>query len=162
MSNNSVSQFSLMQRHPHILYWLWDEVSLQDKQYKKDLDRIAHSHTFDFVILSQRHQENFYDFQKYVPVFEELVHEANSLGISIALQLWPEVTHTGACRPVPLTQAVALISEAECYVDTNGTGDILLSSKAVRDPQTHYPMKSGLLKAFAFEKTSEGYYKPEP
>lgn len=30
----------------------------------------------------------------------------------------------------------------------------------MREPQRHYPIRSGLLKAYAFQKTSDGYYKP--
>lgn len=73
-------------RHPKIQYWFWDEKTITDKQYIKDIDILAEYSTFDLVFLTERGKLNFWD-PSLKPYIKDAVEYAHSKGIKIGFQV---------------------------------------------------------------------------
>ena len=141
-------------RHPKIQYWFWNEKTIQDKQYLKDIDLIAENSDFDLLMMTERGNLNFWE-PEFKPLFKETVEYAHSKGIKVALQIWPK----GAMNigDVQKEKAAAIVTEYEAAAD-GGKLVINAHGKNVRFKENALPIVSELLFAGAFKKTADGFY----
>lgn len=159
---NILTKEQLHSRHPKIQYWFWNEDLLKRDGIEAQLDTLCQNSDFDTVILTQRNGVWFWD-KSMKPYFERAVRLAHERGLKIILQLWPK----GANRPATVKKenAVALAAESEGVIDngtltlTNVCTSICAYTGAVEAQQEHKPMASELIKAYAFQKTADGFYK---
>jgi hypothetical protein len=150
-------------RHPQILYWFWDDSTIKDKQYLKDIDKIAEKSPFDMVMLTSRFADGqgFWRSDRLKPHLAEAVRRAHEKGIRVVLQLWPmnRVRELEIFDyPIATKDAEALITEKEYTINADGSASTqLLSTSADKNRIIH----AELLKVWLFRKTSEGFYQPE-
>ena len=145
-------------RHPKIHYWFWDEKTIKDKQYLKDIDTLADLSEFDLIFLTQRGSLNFWDSKMFAPMFSEMVQYAHKKGLKIGLQLWPQGFFKASTVVVDVKDAEAVVTEYEKEL----TGEELVINahgKNVRNIEVSIPLKSEFLYAAAFKKTGEGFYE---
>ncbi len=157
-----LSRDQLHSRHPKIQYWFWNEDLLKQDGIEAQLDTLCQNSDFDMVILTQRNGVWFWD-KSMKPYFEKAVRLAHERGLKIVLQLWPKPNNRPAT--VAKENAVALAVESEGVIQ-NGTltlSNVCTSVRAytgaVEAQKEYKPMASELIKAYAFRKTAEGFYK---
>ena len=150
-------------RHPQLLYWFWDDATIKDGQYLKDIDKIAEKSPFDMLMITSRFADGqgFWRTDRLKPHLKEAVRHAHEKGIKVVLQLWPmnrvRELEIGD-YPIATKDAEALITEKEYTLDADGKASTqLLSTSADRNRIIH----AELLKIWLFKKTSEGFYDPE-
>jgi len=139
--------------HPQIAYWFITPDLLENVKYLKDLERVAADSPFDLLFLTARDGTDFFDHKTMHPVFEKLVKRAHDLGLKIGLQLSPD-----GSKEKPLEENDGLVSEKEMVLDAMGKAKCTMETYNVRGAE---PVKSELLKAYAFRRTKEGFYDPE-
>ena len=145
-------------RHPKIHYWFWDEKTITDKHYLKDVDTLADKSDFDLIFLTQRGSLNFWDTEKFSPVFAEMVEYAHKKGLKIGLQIWPRGFMESAQSDTSWQEAEAVVTEYEQML--NGSEIVITArGKNLRNLKSAPPLKSELLYAAAFKKTGEGFYE---
>ena len=144
-------------RHPKIQYWFWEKGILQNKKYLKDIDNIASNSNFDTLIITNRGAFDFWDLS-YKPIFKEVVEYAHSKNIKVVLQLWEKgfMVHSD----VEVDNAVSIVTEYEGVIK-GGSITIRATGKGNRYPDFVPPIKSELLRVFAFKKYEDGYYDKE-
>ena len=142
-------------RHPKINYWFWDEKTITDKQYLRDIDVLTEHSTFDFVFLTQRGNFSFWD-PKLKPIFQEVVEHAHAKGIKIGVQFWQKGLFDKS--DVTVSDAAAVVTE---YEEILGKEKLIVhaQSKNVRFTDVAEPLESELLFAGAFKKTGNGFYE---
>ncbi|MDR0844813.1 MAG: hypothetical protein LBN71_06295 [Tannerella sp.] len=155
----SVDKFANV-NHPQILYWFWDDATITDRQYLKDIDKMATQSPFDLVMLTSRFTDStgFWNTERLKPYLAEAVAHAHQKGIKVVLQLWPmNRTRELFIRdfPVETADAEALIAEGECTLDTQGKGFIQNKPAAAR---FNAIIHAQLVKGWLFKQTSEGFY----
>lgn len=147
--------------HPELLYWFFSPDQLEREAYLHQLDVVKQAGAFNFVFLTQRGSTNFYDTAKMHPVFADLVRRAHAMGLRVGLQLW------GRERDVPDDQVQGIVVESEVAVDASGHAEWEAHSRGVRmaaspggkPPHPLYaPVRSEVLRVFAFRKTGEASY----
>lgn len=145
-------------KHPKIHYWFWDEETVADKKYLKDIDTLAGKSDFDMLFISQRGSLNLWDSKTYGPIFAEMVEYAHERGIKVGLQLWPNGSFAASYVEVSVDDAEAVVTEYEAQL---GEGELIIDAhgKNVRSLDSSVPIKSELLCAMAFKKTGEGFYE---
>jgi hypothetical protein len=137
--------------HPEIAYWFFSKELLENERYLTDLDKLASDSKFDMIFLTARNGVNFYDYANMRPIFKKLVERAHLRGIKIGLQLWEDRS-----KPIAIEDTERIITEGEITLDNNGEGKFTAIAKHVRDPKSI--IRSEIFKAFAFKKTSDGFY----
>lgn len=144
-------------RHPKLQYWFWDRALLDSDGLEKQLDILCENSDFDTVILTERDGVCFWD-KAMKPYFEKAVRLAHERGFRIILQLWP----LGFIYPTQVRkeEAVALAVESEGVI-TNGELTLTSVCTSIRNPQVTKPIVNELIKAYAFEKTGDGFYKED-
>ncbi len=159
---NLLTRDQLQSRHPKLQYWFWDKDLLEADGIEAQLDTLCKNSDFDTVLLTQRRGVYFWD-KSMKPYFEKAVRLAHDRGLKIILQLWPKgFFHS---TTVKKEEAVALAVESEGVI-TNGTltlENVCTSVKVyeggvVKAPST-LPITNELIKAYAFRKTADGFYK---
>ena len=141
-------------RHPKIDYWFWNEKTIKDKQYIKDIDIVSENSTFDLLFLTQRGNINFFD-PELKPYLKEAVEYAHSKNIKIGIQVWP----LGFFHEIPydIEEPAALVTEYEGVFE-NGRVFIKAHGKNARRLEIMLPLKSEVIFAVAFKKTGDGFY----
>ncbi len=151
--------------HPELLYWFISADETEQPEYTRQLELLRKSGTFDFVFLTQRNNANFYDFPTMRPVFAAIVKQAHAQGMKVGLQLWTRE------RDVPPDQLQGMVVETETTFDGSGHAQFTAQSRGVRMSSTpdkktnpghplYAPVRSEVLRLFAFRKTGEAQYQP--
>ena len=138
--------------HPQIAYWFITADLLVNDKYLRDLENFAANTPFDLIFLTAR-SVDFFDHEKMHPVFTKMVKRAHELGLKIGLQLWQEDLHATTIEDYD-----ALVSEKELTLDAFGKTACTMETFSVRAP-ANIPVKSELIRAYAFKKTANGLYK---
>lgn len=140
------------QKHPQILYWFWDEVTLTNKQYMKDIERICNDTPFTLLFFTARGTLDFYgDRERLLPAFKEVAEYAHKRGVKIGLQLWRDFSQI----QITDDNAVSLLVEKELTLDINGFAEYTAYKQGDRDGVCR---SSSLYSAYVFNKTAEGEY----
>ncbi len=151
--------------HPELLYWFISADETAQTEYTRQLELLRKSGTFDFVFLTQRNNANLCDFATMHPVFSAIVKQAHAQGMRVGLQLWTRE------RDVPLDQLQGMVAETETTFDGSGHAQFTAQSRGVRMSSTpdkkadaghplYAPVRSEVLRLFAFRKTGEAQYQP--
>jgi hypothetical protein len=143
--------------HPQILYWFWDEATITDKQYLKDIDKMAAHSPFETIFLTSRFKKaenNFFATEKMKPYFEETVRYAHSKGLKIGIQI-SKISRVEA--PMNKEDATALIAEGECTLDAQGKGSV--SNKAFTS-RFNRTIQAEPVNVWLFRKVADGFYDP--
>lgn len=151
--------------HPELLYWFLSPDETAPAEYTQQLELLRKSGSFDFVFLTQRNNSNFYDFATMHPIFAAIVKQAHAQGMKVGLQLWTRE------RDVPMDQLQGLVVETETAFDSAGHAQFKASSRGVRMGATpdkkaepgrpiYQPVRSEVLRLFAFRKTGDAQYQP--
>ena len=143
-------------RHPHILYWYWNQETVTDKKYLRDLELVAKTSPFTMIAMTARDLIDFWK-PEMKPMFDEAVAYAHELGLKIIIQLWPQGFITPALEEVPLEEAFAMLDEGECFV-RGGTAIFRDDSHNVCKPHMAPVIHTELVHAWAFRKASDGVY----
>lgn len=137
--------------HPQILYWFWDEETIHNAQYRKDIKRICEKSTFDLIFLTARGELDFYkDRDVLQNAFLETVQYAHEKGRKIGLQLWRDHSE------VTEEDAVSLIVEKEMKLDPSGKAECVSVKTGDRGIEV---LSSKLFSAYVMEKTDPGFYR---
>lgn len=139
-------------RHPQIGYWFFTPDIVSSDAYLDLIEEYSKTTPYNLIVLTARNGMNFFDVEKMHPVFERLVHKADSLGIGIGLSIWDcgdkEYTERNCART---------IIETETRLDASGKA--ICSNKAA-NIRSAKPYKHELLKVYAFKKVGDGVYEP--
>jgi hypothetical protein len=155
--------------HPQILYWFWDEKTITDKQYLKDIDKMASQSPFDLIFITSRFtqptqidahrlqdEEGFGNTGKMKPYLEEAVRYAHSKGFKIGIHL-TKLFFVKTPSLMNKKDATALIAEGECTLDAQGEGSVKNQSFTAR---INHPVSAELVNVWLFKKVSDGFYDP--
>lgn len=156
-------------RHPQLTYWFWHPDTLADSQYLQDVKNMAEKSAYTMAIMTSRENldppgqgVDFYDFEGMRNTVSQTVRAAHEHNLKIGLQVWEfwALTRindpiTRARPPLPIEQSLALVTEGEAVLDTNGYAEYSVASTEGRDRE---PFHSEVLKVFAFQKKAEGVY----
>ncbi len=156
-------------RIPQIVYWFWETNTPVNAHYLADVQSMATNSPYTLAIMTTRENLNapgmcpdFYDYKKMHDILAQTVSAAHKDNLKIGLQVWEFWALTRANdkirqeRPaLPVSEALALVTEGEVVLDSNGHADYSVASIEGRDRQ---PFHSEVLKVFAFRKTGDGYY----
>lgn len=138
--------------HPQIIYWVWDSVP-KDDSHLEELDRIAKFTPFTHVSIYFHNGFGFDDPAKVKPAFAKAVARAHKLGLKVIVS-----PYFPAHSPKELNGRLSgMVLDHETTLDGNGTATLEARVEALRGKK---PVGSSLLKAYAFRKTSEGFYDP--
>ena len=139
-------------RHPEILYWFWDEHTLENRQYMEDIARICRETCFDLVFFTARGTLDFYaDRDRLAPAFAEVADYAHAHGVKVGLQLWRDLSQ------VTEETAISLLVEGECLLDRDGMAHYRGVKFGDRDGKC---IQSRLFAAYVLEKIAPGVYAP--
>jgi hypothetical protein len=156
-------------RHPQLVYWFWHPDTLAGAQYLHDVENMAGNSSFTMAIATSRENidppgmgVDFYDFEKMHEPLAQTVRAAHEHNLKISLQLWEFWALTRINDPVtkarsrlPIEQSLALVTEGEIILDAHGHAGYSVTSTEGRDRDAFH---SEVLKAWAFQKSGEGYY----
>lgn len=146
-----VDQFKNV-NNPEIAYWFISPDLVKSGKYVEEVDRIADKSLFTLLFLTAREGANFYDIQKFHPVFSKIVDEAHKKGLKIGLQIWGDYSN------VTPRNSMRMIVEDEVTLDDAGRASLTATSRFIRFPSRL--MKTELFRVYAFRKTGEGFYDP--
>lgn len=159
---------------PNALAWHFQSETLVNKKYLKDLDFIKENTTVDYVLVSPSAGLHLQNLQQCHGVLKELVEHAHKIGLKICLHL---VTHSGFYNVAFITdnhpaidqvelfpiadpkKAQAIVNDIELVADDNGCASYCY--KPIWARSKIMPIYSEIVKAYCFDKTSEGFYVPE-
>ncbi len=137
--------------HPEILYWFWDEHSIVDKKYMRELEKIKESSPFDLIFLTARGTLNFFDDREVLSeAFAEALEYAHNNDLKIALQLWRHEEN------LDKNNALSLIVEEELTLNSYGEAHYIAVKRGDRE---YVGIGSELFGAFVFDKVGAGEYK---
>jgi hypothetical protein len=139
--------------HPEIAYWFFSPDQLADENYLATVDRLARESPYTLVFLTARNGVDFYDYARLKPVFRKLVDRAHQQGLKIGLQLWE---NRAGVAPENMERAVV---EGELVLDHRGNGIYEAHARHIR-PAMGAPVRSELVRAYAFRKSAPGFYVP--
>ena len=140
--------------HPHIAYWFISKDMLDFKNSIPILDKLADSSHFNMLFLTARDGVSFYQTEKMHDFFAAIVKHAHGRNIKIGLQLWED-----RLNPIAIENTEREISEGEVILDENGKASFTGKAKHIRKGTN--PIKSDVLKVYAFKKKAEGFYEEE-
>ena len=141
-------------QHPHIAYWFISKDMLDLKKSLPILDKLADSSHFNMLFLTARDGISFYETEKMHNFFSTLVKHAHKRNIKIGLQLWED-----RLNPIAIENTEREISEGEVILDENGSASYIGIAKHIRKGAD--PLKSDLLRVYAFRKKGEGVFEEE-
>lgn len=144
-----------LSRHPKIQYWFWDK-TINEDAIRAQLDLLCAASDFNTVFLTEREGLDFYD-RSLLPLFTAAVRYAHEKGLKIYLQLWPQGFNNPPTPAVAVTDAAALVTEAEGSAE-KGSVSLRFICGTVRNPRINRPLACRLLRAYAFRKEGEGLY----
>ena len=137
-------------RHPSIGYWFITPETLEGDAYLEQIEEYARITPYTMIFLTARNGVDFFDVKTIHPVLERLVRKADSLNISIGLQIGESHDYTEeTCNRA--------IVETELKLDVNGFATCKNKSRNVRLAK---PFKNELFRAYAFKKCGTGEYEP--
>ncbi|MDR3260779.1 MAG: hypothetical protein LBT78_02985 [Tannerella sp.] len=148
--------------HPSIVYWFWDDHTITDKQYLKDIDKMAAHSPFDMIVPTPRFIDSvgFWDTEKMKPYLKEAVDYAHQKGLKVVLQIYCMNRSTPVLFirdfPVKKEDAEALIAEGECVLDAKGTGKVVNKPIPARYNKI---IHAEAVKIWLFKKTADGFYE---
>ena len=140
--------------HPHIAYWFISEDMLDLNKSMPILDKLADSSHLNMLFLTARNGVSFYQTEKMHEFFAAIVKHAHERNIKIGLQLWED-----RLNPIAIENTEREISEGEVILDEGGKANYTGKAKHIRKGTD--PIKSDLLKVYAFKKKTEGFYEEE-
>ena len=141
-------------QHPHIAYWFISKDMLDLNKSLPILDKMADSSHFNLLFLTARNGVSFYETEKMHNFFSALVKHAHERNIKIGLQLWED-----RLNPIAIENTEREISEGEVILDENGSASYTGIAKHIRKGTD--PIKSDLLRVYAFKKKGEGIFEEE-
>lgn len=139
-------------RHPSIGYWFITPETLQGDVYLKQIEEYARTTPYSLIFLTARNGVDFFDVATMHPVFERLVAKADSLNISIGLQIWNSQDQSYTERNCSRT-----IVETEGKLDENGYAVCKNKPCGIRVTES---FKNKLFRAYAFKKCGTNVYTP--
>lgn len=157
----SVAVFSHV-NHPQIVYWAWDDHTITDEQYLRDIDKMVEKSPFTLAVLTSRFPDSvgFWDTQKMKPILKQTVEYAHRKGLKVALQIWP-MNRTRELflhnQPFAKKDAEILIAEGECILGADGKGTVVNKSTSARFNKV---FDSELMQVWLFRKSGDGFYAP--
>jgi hypothetical protein len=139
---------------PQILYWVWNSPeSVKDDRYLEKLETVAAKTPFTHVSIYMHNGFGFNSPAKIKPALAKAVARAHQLGLKIIVS-----AYFPAHSPTELKGRLSgMILDNEATLDDKGHAAIEVRAEALREKK---PVASTLLKAYAFRKTSEGFYDP--
>ena len=159
---------------PNTLLWDFNASSLRNKQYLKDLDFIREHTAVDYLDISAREGVQLENLQQCHDVIAEMVEHAHKIGLKICLHLQPSSGFFNASVfggdydpaidqvqlfPIPdPTRAEGLICDVELTADESGQATYTHTAKWGR--AKIMPIGAEILRAYAFEKAGDGFYRP--
>lgn len=163
----------MVNKIPNSLLWILESNDLVKKKYLKDLDFIKEHTAVDYITISPRNGVRLQNLQQCHGVIKEITEYAHKIGLKICLHL---VTNEGFYHaifatgnhpaidqaelfPIPdPSRAQAIVNDIELIADDEGYAKYCY--KAIWARNKIMPIYSEILKAYCFEKTSEGFYIP--
>lgn len=148
--------------HPQIVYWAWDDYTVTDKQYLRDIDKMAEKSPFDLLVLTSRFPDSvgFWNTSRMEPYLKETVEYAHQKGLKVVLQIWP-MNRTRELflhdQPFSNDDAEALMAEGECVLNGAGAGVVTNKSTSARFNKI---IDSELAGVWLFREKSAGVYDP--
>ncbi len=155
---------------PRPLYWFFTPESIKGKKYLKDIDYIAENTDFDFLGIIMQNGVIKENEQQCHNVIAELVEYAHSKNIKIGLTFSGQKGFLNAPFDATVEQAQAevftisnienaqgMVQEYELNLDENGYA--FFESHAHGARQKIRPLYNEILKVYAFDKATEGFYK---
>lgn len=139
--------------HPQICYCFFPPALLENDKYLAMVDSLADQGLYTMVFLTARNGMDFHETEKLRPVFKKLVERAHQRGLKVGLQLWPPQK-----KPIALENTERLIVEGEATLDEQGAASYTGTTRNVRSMTPL--LQSDLLRAYAFQRTAEGFYDP--
>lgn len=139
--------------HPEICYWFVTKDQLENERYIGMIDHLADKSLYTMAFLTARNGVDFYKTEELHPILMKLVEHAHQRGLKIGLQLWAKKQ-----RDLPPEDCDRLIVEGETTLDDHGAAAYTAHARNARADER--PVKSDLLRAYAFRRTGEGFYDP--
>lgn len=158
---------------PNSLLWIFESYDLKNKNYLKDLDFIKENMAVDYITVSPRNGVQLFNTQQCHSVMRELVHRAHQLDLKVSLHLndsngfYNAIFSTGNVAPVdqvevfPISdpeKAESIVNDIELIADENGFAQYTHTAKWGRFKIM--PLYCEILRAYVFDKTADGFYKP--
>ena len=158
---------------PNSLLWIFESYDLKNRNYLKDLDFIRENTAVNHITVSVRNGVQLQNTQQCHGVMKELVEYAHRLGLKVSLHLtdskgfYNAIFSTGNVAPVDQVEvfpipdpekAAAIINDIELVADESGFAQYTFTAQWGRSKIM--PIYSDILKAYAFEKTKDGFYRP--
>ena len=162
-----------MKEKPTPLFWFFDKDCVQSDRWRGDIRDLKRDSEVDLLIVSGHDGVQFEYPDVYHGLLSEIVTYAHSLGIGTALHLNPSPGFFNANTfggPVPEVDqseifhipdpaaASAIVSDYETILDRDGKAFITHSAKWARPKLS--PLYCRILRAYAFMKDSDGFYRP--
>lgn len=161
---------------PKSLVWDFNADNLRGRQYIDDLNFIKNNLDVDNVMLSATAGIRLKDRRQCHGFIKEITEYAHKIGLTISLHLY---AYDGFYNALPFTtgeensvaearaqlfpipdpkKASAIVSDIELVADENGCARYVFRPAWAR-PKI-MPIGCELVKAFSFERATEGFYKP--
>ena len=155
------------------IVWVFEYKDLIKKNYLKELDFIKENMSVDHVCISARDGVQLENTKQCHPVIKEMTEHAHKIGLEISLHLSPytgffnAAFSTGNHPAIDQVQifpiddpkkAQGIVNDIEFTLDENGYAYQTHNAKWGRSKMM--PLYSDILRAYAFEKTAEGFYIP--
>ena len=162
-----------MKERPTPLFWFFDKDCVRGDRWRSDISNLKRNSDVDLLIVSGHDGVQFEYPDVYHDLLADVVAYAHSRGIGIALHLNPSPGFFNADTfggPVPEVdraeifpiadpaEASAIICDYETLLDENGKAVITHSAKWARLKLA--PIYCRVVRAFAFIKDGEGFYRP--
>ncbi|MBO5725690.1 MAG: hypothetical protein J6S00_01355, partial [Clostridia bacterium] len=153
------------------IVWVFEYKDLIKKNYLKELDFIKENMSVDHVCISARDGVQLENTKQCHPVIKEMTEHAHKIGLEISLHLSPytgffnAAFSTGNHPAIDQVQifpiddpkkAQGIVNDIEFTLDENGYAYQTHNAKWGRSKMM--PLYSDILRAYAFEKTAEGFY----
>lgn len=147
--------------HPQIVYWAWDNHTINNKQYLRDIDKIAGKSPYDMAFITSRFDNGIglCDTTNMKPFLKEAVEHAHQKGLKIGLQIWT-LNRTREfmlpTRAFEKEDAEALMAEGRCLLDANGKGLVKNQATSARYNQA---FAAELSRVYLFREKADKVYE---
>lgn len=139
--------------YPELVYWFVTPETLAAQRYSRDVEHLAQDTEFDFPFLTARNGVNFFDSKAAHDAVAGIVREGHAHGLRVGATL--EIQAIDSLRTFPADDEQTVVGEGEAELDAGGRG-VVESTVKLRSAR---PMKTELLRVFAFRKSGEGEYE---
>jgi hypothetical protein len=140
--------------YPELLYWFVTPETIVPGRYARDVEHIAHDTVFDFPFLTARNGVNFFNSPAAHDAIAGIVRDSHKNGLRIGATL--QLADIDSMRKASPDDEQTVVGESETNLDTSGRG-VIVSTVKLRSTA---PIKTELLRVYAFRKTAEGEYDP--